>query len=140
MSGMKPCPFCGKEDLYFEQDEEGETNIVCDWCEYKTRIFQTIGDAARWWQTRPIEDALRKRIAELEEDNRSFGDSNMWLKQNYEDLERDYGVMYDKMCARIDKVTAENKVLEGAWEILREQNKRLFSQVFSNAYGKEREE
>ena len=66
MSGMKPCPFCGKEDLYFEVDEEGETNIVCDWCEYKTRIFQTIGDAARWWNTRPIEDALRKRIAELE--------------------------------------------------------------------------
>ena len=66
MSGMKPCPFCGKEDLYFEQDEEGETNIVCDWCEYKTRIFQTIGDAARWWNTRPIEDDLRKRIAELE--------------------------------------------------------------------------
>ena len=66
MSEMKPCPFCGKEDLYFEQDEEGETNIVCDWCEYKTRIFQTIGDAARWWNTRPIEDGLRKRIAELE--------------------------------------------------------------------------
>ena len=140
MSGMKPCPFCGKEDLYFEQDEEGETNIVCDWCEYKTRIFQTIGDAARWWQTRPIEDELRKRIAELREDNATLGDSNAWIKQNYEDLERDYGVMYDKMCARIDKVTAENKVLEGAWEILREQNKRLFSQVFSNAYGKEREE
>jgi Lar family restriction alleviation protein len=66
MSGMKSCPFCGKEDLYFEQDEEGETNIVCDWCEYKTRIFQTIGDAARWWNTRPIEDNLRNSIAELE--------------------------------------------------------------------------
>ena len=72
MSGMKPCPFCGKEDLYFEQDEEGETNIVCDWCEYKTRIFQTIGDAARWWNTRPIEDDLRKRIAELEAESERF--------------------------------------------------------------------
>jgi Lar family restriction alleviation protein len=72
MSGMKPCPFCGKEDLYFEVDEEGETNIVCDWCEYKTRIFQTIGDAARWWNTRPIEDALRKRIAELETESERF--------------------------------------------------------------------
>ena len=83
---------------------------------------------------------LTARIAELEEDNRSFGDSNMWLKQNYEDLERDYGVMYDKMCARIDSLTAENKVLEDACEILRKENRRLFSQVFLNAYGKEREE
>ena len=72
MSKMKPCPFCGKEDLYFEQDEEGETNIVCGWCEYKTRIFQTIGDAARWWNTRPIEDALNKRIAELEAESERF--------------------------------------------------------------------
>ena len=77
-------------------------------------------------------DALNKRIADLREDNATLGDSNAWIKQNYEDLERDYGVMYDKMCARIDKLTAENKVLEDAWEILRKENRRLFSQVFLN--------
>ena len=66
MSEPKECPFCGKEDWYFEQGEEGDTNIACDWCGYKSRIFRTIGDAYRWWQTRPIEDDLRKRIAELE--------------------------------------------------------------------------
>ena len=43
----------------------------------------------------------------------------------------------DELRARIDKLTAENKVLEDACEILRKQNKRLFSQLFSNAYGKE---
>ena len=83
---------------------------------------------------------LKKRIAELEDDNRSLGDSGAWLKQNYEDLERDYGTMYDKLCARIDKLTAENKGLEDVCEILRKENKRLFSKVFSNAYRKEREE
>ena len=75
---------------------------------------------------------LKARIAELREDNATLGDSNAWIKQNYEDLERDYGVMYDKMCARIDKLTAENKVLEDACEILRKENRRLFSQVFSD--------
>ena len=85
-------------------------------------------------------NALTARIAELEEDNRSLGDSGAWLKQNYEDLELDYGTMYNKLWARIDKLTAENKVLEDACEILRKQNKRLFSQVISNTYGKEREE
>ena len=69
MSEPKACPFCGKEDWYFEQGEEGDTNIACDWCGYKSRIFRTIGDAYRWWQTRPIEDDLRKRIAELEAEN-----------------------------------------------------------------------
>ena len=67
MSEPKACPFCGKEDWYFEQGEEGDTNIACDWCGYKSTIFRTIGDAYRWWQTRPTEDALRKRIAELTE-------------------------------------------------------------------------
>jgi chromosome segregation ATPase len=59
---------------------------------------------------------LKERVAELEEDKRSLRDSNLWLKQNYEDLERDYGVMHEKMCARIDK-------LEGAIEILEDQQR-----------------
>jgi regulator of replication initiation timing len=73
MSEPKECPFCGKEDWYFEQGEEGDTNIACDWCGYKSRIFRTIGAAYRWWQTRPIEDDLRKRIAELEAENIRLG-------------------------------------------------------------------
>ena len=45
----------------------------------------------------------------------------------------------DELRARIDKLTAENKGLEDVCEILRKENKRLFSKVFSNAYDKERE-
>ena len=138
MSELKPCPFCGKpaDDRY---------NRLAKCSNEQCLMNYWIGDDGDFyiredWNTRPIEDDLRKRIAELREDNATLGDSNAWIKQNYEDLERDYGVMYDKMCARIDKVTAENKVLEDACEILRKQNKRLFSQVISNTYGKEREE
>ena len=188
MNESIPCPFCGSEDYYiavtynpFSYDIYSTAH--CSKCKAigpfvaesyledepkPTRDYMETM-AKEKWQTRPIEDELRKRIAELEkalnidtdltiaglgvelrdatariaeleEDKHSLRDSNLWLKQNYEDLERDYGVMYDKMCARIDKVTAENKVLEGAWEILRKENKRLFSQVFLNAYGKECEE
>lgn len=180
MSEMEQCPFCGSEDYYIAVTDnpfsyDTYSTAHCSKCHatgpfVAERYLESEPKPARdfmetvareKWQTRPIEDTLNKRIAdlvssnmlmakgvldlqdriaELEEDNRSLGDSNMWLKQNYEDLERDYGTMYDKMSARIDKVTAENKVLEGAWEILREQNKRLFSQLFSNVYGKEREE
>ena len=132
-SGCKRCDFCVAK-MYCLLLEDRKTTVPDE--PYKRRtdcpLVYDFGDRET--------NALNKRIAELREDNASLGDSNAWIKQNYEDLERDYGVMYDKMCARIDKVTAENKVLEDACEILRKQNKRLFSQVFSNAYGKEREE
>ena len=45
----------------------------------------------------------------------------------------------DELQKRIDKIKEVNKVLEDICEILRKENKRLFSKVFSNAYDKERE-
>ena len=180
MNEFIPCPFCGSGDYYIAVTDnpfsyDTYSTAHCSKC-HATGPFvaesyledepkpardymETV--AREKWQTRPIEDTLNKRIADLvssnmlmakgildleariaeaKDDNRSLGDSNMWIKQNYEDLERDYGVMYDKLCARIDSLTAENKVLEDAWEILRKENRRLVSQVFLNAYGKEREE
>lgn len=50
---LKPCPFCGGPEIPPAQ-------IYCDTC--KTNIAG-LGDH---WNTRPIEDALRARIAELE--------------------------------------------------------------------------
>ena len=53
-----PCPFCGESsrveiNTYTEQ-------IVCGQC--GAVVYY------KYWQTRPIEDELRKRIAELERD------------------------------------------------------------------------
>lgn len=64
------------------------------------------GDAEDAAELQTLITGLESRIAELREDNSSLGDSNAWIKQNYEDLERDYGVMHEKMCARIDKLEA----------------------------------
>lgn len=57
-------------------------------------------------------------IAGLEDENCSLGESNLWLKQNYENLERDYGVMHGKMCLRIDELRARIAELEGLVERL----------------------
>jgi hypothetical protein len=73
MSDLKPCPFCGYP--YAGEIENGETllgftHFACAQCQ-----AQVIGGneetAARMWNTRPMESALRTEImileAELEE-------------------------------------------------------------------------
>jgi hypothetical protein len=51
---LRPCPFCGKEPQ--EITLNGEPKVVCRCLVREPNI----------WNTRPIEDELRKRIAELE--------------------------------------------------------------------------
>ena len=55
MSELKPCPFCGSADI---RTEPGINLNYCDKCSAEANIEH--------WNTRPIEDALNKRIAELE--------------------------------------------------------------------------
>jgi len=50
---LKPCPFCGGNAVV-----NGDGNAECGDC-----FVESLTD----WNTRPIEDALRARIAELEE-------------------------------------------------------------------------
>ena len=52
---LKPCPFCG-EPVVFNKFAE---KVVCEDC--GATIYSD------YWNTRPIEDALNARIAELEE-------------------------------------------------------------------------
>ena len=55
MSEMIPCPFCGSADI---RTEPGINLNYCDKCSAEANIEH--------WNTRPIEDALNARIAELE--------------------------------------------------------------------------
>jgi len=64
MSERKPCPFCGSSNAtldYYEISgpQELGTIVVCNDCGASAK---SIVD----WNTRPIEDALNARIAELE--------------------------------------------------------------------------
>ena len=58
MSELKPCPFCGAMPMG-EDDRYMCSTLGC--------VMQEDTISAKEWNTRPIEDALNKRIAELEE-------------------------------------------------------------------------
>lgn len=60
MSELKECPFCGIKQL---TDEEAEETVAYTG---QTRVCDNCGATAKDWNTRPLEDALQARIAELE--------------------------------------------------------------------------
>ena len=58
---LRPCPFCGGTKICTEKS----INLnYCDNCSAESNIEH--------WNTRPIEDELRARIAELEAENRKL--------------------------------------------------------------------
>ena len=59
MSELKPCPFCGGTKIC---TEKGINLNYCDNCSAESNVEH--------WNTRPIEDALNRRIAELEAERR----------------------------------------------------------------------
>ena len=74
MSELKPCPFCGSEvqddphtgEKYPRKSPMGGWIIHCECCGASLSQFRKSGKGEISWNTRPIEDALNKRIAELE--------------------------------------------------------------------------
>ena len=66
MSELKPCPFCGSEQ---PQDSKDDGNVPYEFG--MSRSCSSCSAAVNLgWNTRPIEDALTTRIAELEEAQR----------------------------------------------------------------------
>ena len=63
MSELKPCPFCGKMPEVYEFNRRKYYGCGRDEC-YTAGFNGTVTKSI--WNTRPIEDELRKRIAELE--------------------------------------------------------------------------
>ena len=61
MSELKPCPFCGGTKIC---TEKGINLNYCDNCSAESNVEH--------WNTRPIEDALNRRIAELEKEIQEY--------------------------------------------------------------------
>ena len=91
MSELKPCPFCGADNGYVDVIPNPFSNDIysrghCIKChavgtfyvqsylegELRPSFEQMAQMATENWNTRPIEDALRARIAELEAESERF--------------------------------------------------------------------
>ena len=68
MSELKPCPFCGNEAQVNTWTMHGITESRC-FCSNSDCPNSVRTVALEQWNTRPIEDALHARIAELEAEN-----------------------------------------------------------------------
>jgi len=68
MSGLKPCPFCGEMPKVNNWEWMGITDKRCFCDNENCPVYLSKTIAIDDWNTRPLEDALRARIAELEAD------------------------------------------------------------------------
>jgi len=64
MSELKPCPFCGNKNI--RKNFGIFPELFCSECEATIYAYDEHEDLAKSWNTRPLEDALQARIAELE--------------------------------------------------------------------------
>ena len=53
---LKPCPFCGSDDMYLYPDGEEEGHSICgnhkEWCHFNIFAHETEGDAMNTWNKR----------------------------------------------------------------------------------------
>ena len=100
MIDLKLCPFCGGDAQLCNIDDDGlgefsyYYEVVCRHCGLSNKSFYANRDrvenaAIKHWNTRPIEDALRKEISQLQADNISLVEqmNKMALKPNQEIIE-----------------------------------------------------
>jgi Lar family restriction alleviation protein len=68
---LKPCPFCGSKNIVVAHTKKLFVyRSICKDCGADNcKLAETEEDAIKLWNTRPIEDALQARIAELEWSN-----------------------------------------------------------------------
>lgn len=103
MSKLKPCPFCGEMP-----EVEPNGDCYCDnyICPMAPDSYMP-GD----WNTRPIEDDLRKRIAELEEIDKLRSESISTLNQANANNEDEIELLEKRIAeleAEIDQLTAHD--------------------------------
>ena len=89
---LKPCPFCGSSKIKSHDYGNVELLYRCEDC--GGEHFHSN------WNTRPIEDALQARIAELEWNNSELTDENAELTLRVTEMDQ-----------RIKELYADNEAL-----------------------------
>ena len=67
---LKPCPFCGSDDVFCGQGPEGEDYVECWDCSAKVESYNGMDDAIAGWNSRAIDrDELLKIADECKRTN-----------------------------------------------------------------------
>ena len=99
MINLKPCPFCGSPAYSYHDNCIDFAGVKCD---LGGCVCADILITENNWNTRPIEDALNARIAELEKDlsNKEIEYTDLWddalaLQARIAELEADNKKAFD---------------------------------------------
>lgn len=102
---LKPCPFCGETRLTIEDNQKvRDVHVLCKDCGAKTSFDGIRYDVAGRWNVRPVEDALQKRIEELEAERDR-------LKKNHAELGKKLGAMIS-FCGNLPEHLVTGEALE----------------------------
>ena len=124
---LKKCPFCGKKASIQDCSYFGSTpmwSAMCDnpKCFAYTEAFKTKKEAIERWNSRPAEEALQKRIEELEAEGDDFGEVAemiVWLYSDEHQERLDNGLRIDGFYSHewLDMILdMAREALEGAEE------------------------
>ena len=102
MAELEPCPFCnGTHSINVINFFTGDSYRKCDICGAEAPEAKTPEEAAKVWNTRPAEDALKAEVERLKADNERL----------------------KKALKKIDDLTFmprnKDKALDGTWHITR---------------------
>lgn len=64
-SDLKPCPFCGGQASYRPMNDK-YYRVYCALCGASQNTHETKDEEVESWNARPIEDALRAEVADLQ--------------------------------------------------------------------------
>lgn len=126
MTELKRCPHCGSKAVYVH-------SMAYDWVKCgNMNCHNTATISVRYWNTRPIEDELNARIAQLEAerdawkaDAERLKEANEDLKSRIDDYRQDYIKVVNETNAPHDEIHC------GCVPILRREN-RLLSEDLAN--------
>lgn len=102
---LKPCPFCGETRLTIEDKQKvRDVHVLCNDCGAKTSFDGIRYAVAGRWNIRPVEQALQKRIEELEAERDR-------LKKNHAELGKKLGAMIS-FCGNLPEHLVTGEALE----------------------------